>query len=253
MQATPFAQDGLAGAPPTAEAFEQLMHEERNARRTAEQQAQELANKLDETRTAQQNAEQKVTELTNKLSREGAVQASAQRGTDEVRSLLTQLEQTRIAKEAAEKAAKEATDLRDRAWAGKVVAERIAKETASKCEHEQSHLAKDALDRLARERSARAAAELATNELRNQLGAVGAAPQDRIHDLRRNLEAEQRARIKLESEATDAKLQLAQEKQSRDATERALKQAQQKLAANEGSCWACPAGTPCERPPMPMR
>jgi hypothetical protein len=64
---------------------------------------------------------------------------------------------------------------------------------------------------------------------------------------------EQRGRSRAQGEAAETKLQLAQEKQSRDAAERALKQAQLKLASNESSCWVCPVGAPCERPPVPTR
>jgi uncharacterized glyoxalase superfamily protein PhnB len=259
MHAKPTALFGFAAhsdAPQSVETVNTLLNEERSARRDAEQRAKELATRLTDARTVKESAEQKIAELTRVLGRETATQ----QGKEEALQLLAQvtrdrddlmrtakhaqdqLEQARIAKEAAERTAKEAA-------VAKAIAERFANETNEKCEHAQERAVKDAVDLLARERSARAAAELAANELRNQLAALGTEPQHRIYELRIQIEAEQRARSKMEAEARDAKLLLVQEKYSRDTTERALKQAQQKLAANEGSCWACPTGAPCERPP----
>jgi hypothetical protein len=107
---------------------------------------------------------------------------------------------------------------------------------------------------LARERSAKAAAELAASELRTQLSAPGAgATGQGILALRDQLEKERRVREMFERAAKDAKLQLAQEKYSHDATERALKQVQDRLEQTQdrlaaASCWACPSGAPCTRP-----
>jgi hypothetical protein len=98
---------------------------------------------------------------------------------------------------------------------------------------------------LASERSAKAAAEIATSELRNQLIALGPIPPATLA-LREQVEAERRARERSERAAKDVQLQLAQEKHSRDATERALRHAEDRLAA--ASCWACPSGAPCSRP-----
>jgi hypothetical protein len=65
--------------------------------------------------------------------------------------------------------------------------------------------------------------------------------------------AERRARERLAQAAKDAQFLLTQEKYSRDATERELKQAQDQLKKAEdrlavASCWVCPSGAPCSRP-----
>jgi hypothetical protein len=156
-------------------------------------------------------------------------------------------EQARVAKEAAEKAAKDAFDQLAQLRLAKVAAERLAKDGAHACDQEKARLVKDTQDRLSYERSARAAAELASNELRHQLAAVGSDPVYRINELRTQIEAKQRAQDRMENELKDAKLLLAQEKYARDSSERALKLAEKKLAS-AGSCWACPTGAPCERP-----
>jgi hypothetical protein len=108
------------------------------------------------------------------------------------------------------------------------------------------------MSELARERSAKAAAELAAGELRNQLAATRPAPTG-ILALRDQLEGERRTRQRLERAAKDAQLQLTQEKYSRDATERALRQVQDRLEQTQerlaaASCWACPSGAPCSKP-----
>jgi uncharacterized glyoxalase superfamily protein PhnB len=244
---------------------------ERTARLVAEGHAKALADKLKDVQSAKEVVEHKLTKLSEKVARGGTASASAQHDVDVIRQQLAQawreredviraarhtddrLRQALAAKDVAEKSAQEASDLLDRSLAARTLAERTAKETTEKCEREQSRLSKDGLDRLARERSARAAAELSANELRNQLAAFGTEPQRRLQELRGKIEAEQRSRSKAQGEAAETKLQLAQEKRSRDAAERALRQAQQKLAANETSCWACPTGAPCERPPVPAR
>jgi len=96
------------------------------------------------------------------------------------------------------------------------------------------------------------AAELAASELRNQLTATGPPPQGLLA-LREQLEGERRARQRLERAAKDAQLQLTQEKYTRDSTERALKQVQDRLEQTQdrlaaASCWACPSGAPCSKP-----
>jgi hypothetical protein len=244
---------------------------ERAARLAAERQAHLLADRLKEVQSAKENVEHKLAQLSKQLAGDGTALASAQHDGDLIRQQLTQawrdredliraakhtddrLQQALAAKETAEKSAREASDLLDRTLAARVSAERVAKEATEQCEREQSRLSKDGVDRLARERSSRAAAELAANELRNQLAALGTEPQRRLLELRSQIDVEQRGRSRAQGEAAETKLQLAQEKQSRDAAERALKQAQLKLASNESSCWVCPVGAPCERPPVPTR
>jgi uncharacterized glyoxalase superfamily protein PhnB len=261
------ALSALWSAPRSADATDQLVQKEQGARLAAERDAKDLAAKLTEVRAAKDSAEQDKSELIARLAHESAAAKGARQSEQEARQLLArailerdtlalaakdfekQAAQARNAREAAAKAARDAADQLDQARLTKVAAERATKETSEKCAQEQMRAAKDALDRLTRERNARAAAELAANELRNQLASfAGNDSQNLIHDLRRQIEAERRTRSKMESEAQDAKLLFAQEKYSRDATERALKQAQQKLAANQASCWACPTGAVCERP-----
>ena len=102
------------------------------------------------------------------------------------------------------------------------------------------------MDQITRERNARAVAELAANELRNQLESIGSEPQKRISDLRNRIDVERRANGVVNRAVKDFQQQLAQEKHSRDAAESALERAQQKLAALP-SCWTCPTSAPCER------
>ena len=136
--------------------------------------------------------------------------------------------------------------------------ERTAREMTEKYDLERKSRAlaeqslRDALAELARERSAKAAAELAASELRNQLTGLGAVPPE-VPALRDQMLAERRAREKLERATKDAQFQLTQEKYSRDSTERALKQAQDRLKKAEdrlaiAPCWVCPTGAPCARP-----
>ena len=169
-----------------------------------------------------------------------------------------QLRQERIARSVAEHAAKEAKDQLGRSQTAKATAERLAKEMTEKWELERKaralaeQSAQTATAELARERNAKAAAELAATELRNQLTATGPAPKG-ILALRDQFDAERRARESFERANKDAQLQLAQEKFSRDATERALKQVQDRLEKTQdrlaaASCWACPSGAPCARP-----
>jgi uncharacterized glyoxalase superfamily protein PhnB len=233
---------------------------EQGSQRTAER-AAELA----EVRAARNSAEQKASDFSAQAANEAAAAKAARDSEQEARRLLARalverdslaqaakdtersLAQVRVEQDAAVKAARDAAQ-QEQARVAKATAERAAKETSERCAQEQARAVKDSLDRLTRERNARAAAELAANELRNQLASIGTDPQNLIHELRRQIEAERRTRSRIETEAQDAKLLLAQEKYSRDATERALKQAEQKLASNVGSCWACPTGAQCARP-----
>jgi hypothetical protein len=140
----------------------------------------------------------------------------------------------------------------------KLAAERTARDVTEKCELERKsralaeHSLQNAMAELSRERSTKAAAELAASELRNQLTALGATrPENSV--FRDQALAERRAREKVERAAKDAQLQLTQEKYSRDATERALRQVEDRLRKAEdrlalASCWACPSGAPCARP-----
>jgi uncharacterized glyoxalase superfamily protein PhnB len=259
MEGTTLGKHGLsalwAGPPGTRE-----QTAEQGSQRTAAR-AAELA----EVRAARDSAEQKASDLIAQVTGEVAAAKAARESEQEARRLLARalverdslaqaakdtersLAQVRAGQDAAIKAARDAAQ-QEQARLAKAVAERAAKESGDRCAQEQARAVKDALDRLTRERNARAAAELAANELRNQLASIGTDPQNLIHELRRQIEAERRTRSRMETEAQDAKLLLAQEKYSRDTTERALKQAEQKLAANVGSCWACPAGAPCARP-----
>jgi uncharacterized glyoxalase superfamily protein PhnB len=254
-----FGFSALWSTPRSTDATDQPVQNERSESRAAEA-------RLTEARAARDRAEQKVSELSAQLAQESAAAKGARQSEQEARLLLArallerddlaqavkeipkQLAQARIDRDAAATAAQDAVSQLDQARLAKAVAERTTKETSEKCVREQARAAKDALDRLTSERNARAAAELAANELRNQLASIGPDPLNRIHELRLQVEAERRSRSKMESEARDAQLLLAQEKYSRDATERTLKQAQQKLAANQGSCWACPSEAACARP-----
>ncbi len=211
-----------------------------------------------------------------KLSRTLAALETALQNEKEVRSLLLQekraretlarttsqsgdqLGQERIAREAAERTAKEATDQLGRMQVAKLSAERTARDVTEKCELERKsrvlaeHSLHNAMAELSRERSTKAAAELAASELRNQLTALGATrPENSL--FRDQALAERRAREKVERAAKDAQLQLTQEKYSRDASERALRQVEDRLRKAEdrlavSSCWACPSGAPCARP-----
>jgi uncharacterized glyoxalase superfamily protein PhnB len=211
-----------------------------------------------------------------KLARTLAALESALQNEKEARSLLLQemraretlartasqsgdqLGQERIAREAAERTAKEATDQLGRMQIAKLAAERTARDVTDKCELERKsralaeHSLQTAMAELSRERSTKAAAELAASELRNQLTALGATrPENSV--FRDQALAERRAREKVERAAKDAQLQLTQEKYSRDATERALRQVEDRLRKAEdrlalASCWACPSGAPCARP-----
>ena len=236
--------------------------QERAARLAAESELRKLRATLSEVRNAKETAERKIAEL---VARESTAQGTADQTGKEARQLLArankdrdtlteavkhaedQLKQLRIDKQAAEAAAKDASDQLEQLRLAKVAAEQLAKQAPQNCERDKARFAKEIMDRLAGERSARAAAEVAANELRNQLAALGTNPVHRINELRLQIEAKERAQDKAEIELKDARLQLAQEKHTRDASERALRQTEKKLAA-AGSCWACPTGAPCERP-----
>jgi uncharacterized glyoxalase superfamily protein PhnB len=241
--------------------------QQRSARQGVERDAKNLADELLQVRMAKATTERDVAGLATQLSQARTSLEVALENEKEARSLLAkevrakeglartakqtadQLGQERIAREAAEKAAKDATDLLTRVRFA--TAERVTKDRSETCEPERKsrllaeHSVQDAQAELARERSARAAAEIAATELRNQLASLGTGHQG-IFALRDQVEAERRAKEGFERVAKDAQLLLAQEKYSRDSTERALKHAQERLAA--ASCWACPGGTPCARP-----
>jgi uncharacterized glyoxalase superfamily protein PhnB len=246
-----------------------LATEERSAPQGAKGDAKRLADELLQVQAAKESTERK-------LSQTLAALETAVKREKEVRRLLVQetrakeglartvahsgdmLARERIAREAAEKIAREATEKLSRTPITKPTAELAAKEMIEKYERERKSRAlaeqslQNAIAELARERSAKAAAEIAASELRNQLTALGAMPPE-IPALRDQMLAERRAREKLEQAAKDAKLLLTQEKYSRDATERELKQAQDQLKKAEdrlavASCWVCPSGAPCARP-----
>ena len=230
--------------------------------------AKRLADQLRQVEAAKEGAERK-------LSRTLAALETALQNEKEVRGLLLQemrareslsrttsqgdqLGQERIAREAAERTAREATDQLGRMQIAKLTAERTARDVTEKCELERKsrvlaeHSLHNAMAELSRERSTKAAAELAASELRNQLTALGATrPENSV--FRDQALAERRAREKLQRAAKDAQLQLTQEKYSRDASERALRQVEDRLRKAEdrlalSSCWACPSGAPCARP-----
>jgi uncharacterized glyoxalase superfamily protein PhnB len=246
-----------------------LATEERSAPQGAKGDAKHLVDKLLQVQAAKESTERKLSQTLAAL--ETAVVREK-----EARSLLVQetrakeglartvtqsgdkLERERIAREAAEKIAREASDQLSRILTTRPTTELAAKEMIEKYERERKSRAlaeqslHDAIAELARERNAKAAAELAASELRNQLTALGAMPPE-IPVIRDQMLAERRAREKLEQVAKDAQLLLTQEKFSRDATERELKQAQDRLKKTEdrlavASCWVCPSGAPCTRP-----
>ena len=102
-----------------------------------------------------------------------------------------QLGRERAAREAAERLAKDATDQLEHLRFAKAASDRTAKEATERCEQEsrsQPSAFPDAKDQLTRERNARAVAELAANELRNQLVSVGPDAQERIAELRNRIE-----------------------------------------------------------------
>jgi uncharacterized glyoxalase superfamily protein PhnB len=215
------------------------------ARERAERNAAALLEELTINRTAHENAVRSGKQSRDQLALEVKLRDSAAQA---AKQAADQLDRERLARHAAEKLARDATEQLDRMLLAKVAAERFAKESADRAERERvacSHTERagqDAVARLVRERNARAAAELATSELRTQLFASDVAPQQQIVALQGEIDAERHARKALERAASDAQLLLAQEKHSRDAAERALKQAHQQPPA---SCWSCPSATPC--------
>jgi uncharacterized glyoxalase superfamily protein PhnB len=223
-----------------------------------EQTARERAEReLSQARSALEAALQREKETRSLLAQEmRAKESLAQRA----KSSEDRAGQERAAREAAERAARDAADQLGRAQLAQAMAERAAKEMAERLERERKSrvLAEQSVQstiaELAHERSAKAAAELAAGELRTQLSVPGAgATGQGILALRDQLEKERRVREMFERSAKDAKLQLAQEKYSHDATERALKQVQDRLEQTQdrlaaASCWACPSGAPCTRP-----
>ena len=253
---------GLTGALPGG--FGRLT-QQGNAGPAAEQEAKPLAAKLMEVQAAKESAEQSSKDLAAQLAREhDARERAVQRG-KEAQELLAQelrtkealsrvaqqakdqLGHERAAKEAAERLAKDAMDQLDNLRFAKAAADRTARDATERCESERT--SRTFAEQLARERNARAVAELAANELRNKLASVGPDPQERIAELRNRVEVERRANGVAERAVKDVKLQLAQEKYSRDSAERALRQNEQKVAAYQpASCWSCPSAMPCERP-----
>jgi uncharacterized glyoxalase superfamily protein PhnB len=212
------------------------------AQGAAVQDTKGLAAKLIEMQKAKESAEQSAKDLAARLA-EVDVRLSQELKAKEVlvraaQLAKDQLGQERIARETAEKA--------------KFVADRTARDAIERCETDRTsrssaeHSTEDAMGQITRERNARAVAELAANELRNQLESIGSEPQKRISDLRNRIEIEHRANGVVNRAVKDVQQQLAQEKYSRDAAERALERAQQKLASLP-SCWTCPTSAPCER------
>ena len=250
---------GLTGAPPS--------HEGTTAQ-AKEREPKGLAAKLIEVQAAKESVEQSSKDLAAELARERVVRDGAVQSRKEAQELLAQelrakellartseqmkdqLSRERAGRETAERLAKDATDQLEHLRFAKAASDRTAKEATERCEQGSRSPAErsfpDAKDQLTRERNARAVAELAANELRNQLVSVGPDAQERIAELRNRIEAERRANGVAERVAKDVKLQLAQEKYSRDAAERALRQTEQKLAAAP-SCWSCPTAALCER------
>jgi uncharacterized glyoxalase superfamily protein PhnB len=226
---------------------------ELSAVRGADADAKHTAKELLQVRVAKETVERKLSQTRAAL----LAQEMRSRGVL-TRTVEDQLRQERIARSAVEQAAKDATDQLTRGQLAKSAAERLAKEMTDRLELERraralaEHSVQSAMAELARERSAKAAAELAASELRNQLTATGPPPQGLLA-LREQLEGERRARQRLERAAKDAQLQLTQEKYTRDSTERALKQVQDRLEQTQdrlaaASCWACPSGAPCSKP-----
>jgi uncharacterized glyoxalase superfamily protein PhnB len=245
-----------------------LATEVRSAPQAAKDDAKHPADQLLQVQAAKESTERKLAQTLAALE-------TAVKREKEIRSLLVQetrakeglartiaqsgdvLARERIAREAAEKTAKEATEQLSRTLTANPTA-LTAKEAIEKYERERKSRAlaeqslQNTIAELARERSAKAAAEIAANELRNQLTALGAMPPE-IPVLRGQMLAERRARERLAQAAKDAQLLLTQEKYSRDATERELKQAQDQLKQAQdrlavASCWVCPSGAPCARP-----
>jgi uncharacterized glyoxalase superfamily protein PhnB len=217
------------------------------AKENAERNSKDLAAELARERVARDGAAQSGKQAQELLAQELRVKELLSRTAEQVKD---QLGRERVARETAERLAKDATDQLNNLRFAKAASDRTAKEATERCEQVSRSLAErtspDAKDQVARERNARAVAELAANELRNQLVSIGPDPQDRIAELRYRIEAERRANGVAERAVKDVKLQLAQEKYSRDAAERALRQTEQKLAAAP-SCWSCPTAAPCER------
>jgi uncharacterized glyoxalase superfamily protein PhnB len=257
MRETTTLLDRIAGSSATSSsaAFDRSAREG-VAQGAAEQDTKGLAAKLIEMQKAKESAEQSAKDLLVRLAEERAARESAVRNGKEAEERLSQelkakdvlvraaqlakdqLGQERVARETAEKA--------------KFVADRTARDAIERCETDRTsrstaeHSTEDAMDQITRERNARAVAELAANELRNQLESIGSEPQKRISDLRGRIEIEHRANGVVNRAVKDVQQQLAQEKYSRDAAERALERAQQKLASLP-SCWTCPTAAPCER------
>ena len=253
---------GLTGALPGG--FDRLA-QQGNAGAAAEQEAKSLAAKLRGVQPAKETTEQSSKDLAAQLARERDARERAEQRGKEAQELLAQelrskealsrvaqqakdqLGHERAAKEAAERLAKDTTDQLDHLRFAKAAADRTARDATERCEQERT--SRTFAEQLARERNARAVAELAANELRNKLASVGPDPQERIAELRNRVEVERRANGQAERAVKDAKLQLAQERYSRDSAERALRQNEQKLAAYQPlSCWSCPSAMPCERP-----
>jgi uncharacterized glyoxalase superfamily protein PhnB len=231
------AQEGVTqgAAERDAKGLAAKLVEMQRAKESAEQRANDLAERLDEERVARESAVRRGKEAQERLSKELKAKEVLVQSAELAKD---QLGQERIARETAEKA--------------KVVADRTARDATERCEQDRTsrstaeHSTADTMDQITRERNARAVAELAANELRNQLQSIGSEPQKRISDLRDRIEVEHRANGVVNRAVKDVQQKLAQEKYSRDAAERALERAEQKLAALP-SCWTCPTSAPCER------
>jgi uncharacterized glyoxalase superfamily protein PhnB len=240
------------GAPPSADGGVRQAGDELQQARAARESAERwLAQTQAALETARHGEKAARDALAEEQRARGAIAGKAAQAEELLR-------QERSARSAAERMANEAADQLTRGQMAKAAAERIASEMTEKWNAERrarmfaEQSAQSATAELARERSAKAAAEIAANELRNQLTVIGPMPAGLLA-LRQQLDAERRARERFERSAKDAQLQLAQERYSRDGTERALKQVQDRLEQTQdrlaaASCWACPSGAPCARP-----
>jgi uncharacterized glyoxalase superfamily protein PhnB len=242
----PLAQPGNAGAPTDEEAktLAAKLKQAQAAKESAEQSVKDLATQLARERDARESAVQRGKEAQELLAQELRAKEGLSRVAQQAKD---QLGQERAAKIAAERLAKEVTDQLEQLRLTRPAADRTSREATERCD--QDRTSRMLADQLARERNARAVAELDANELRNKLASVGPDPQERIAELRNRVEVERRAHGAAERAVNDVKVQLAQERYSRDSAERALRQNEQRLAAYQPiSCWSCPSAMPCARP-----
>lgn len=242
----PLAQPDNAGAPADEEAktLAARLKQAQAAKESAEQSAKDLATQLARERDARESAVQRGKEAQELLAQELRAKEGLSRVAQQAKD---QLGQERAAKIAAERLAKEVTDQLEQLRLTRPAADRTSREATERCD--QDRASRMLADQLARERNARAVAELDANELRNKLASVGPDPQERIAELRNRVEVERRAHGAAERAVKDVKVQLAQERYSRDSAERALRQNEQRVASYQPlSCWSCPSAMPCERP-----